>query len=136
MTSIENEPTAIPGAAAAQTAIAQAPSRLLLAVIGIATGALAANLYYAQPLIAQIGPEIGIRPDLAGVLVSVTQIGYALGLFFLVSLADLVESKRLVLIAMCVTVLALLAAATSPGAAPLFIASLVIGLSSTSARRS
>ena len=133
MTSIENDPKAIPEAPAAVSP-AQAPSRLLLAVIGIATGALAANLYYAQPLIAQIGPEIGIRPDLAGALVSVTQIGYALGLFFLVSLADLVESKKLVLIAMCVTVLALVGAATSPGAAPLFIASLVIGLSSTGAQ--
>jgi len=129
MTSIENDQNA-----PAPAAGAQAPSRLLLAVIGIATGALAANLYYAQPLIAQIGPEVGIRPGLGGMLVSVTQIGYALGLFFLVSLADLVESKRLVLIAMCVTVLALIAAATSAGAAPLFIASLVIGLGSTGAQ--
>jgi len=135
MTSIETGLNATPdGSAPAAAHGARAPSRLLLAVIGIATGALAANLYYAQPLIAEIGPEIGIRPGLAGTLVSVTQIGYALGLFFLVSLADLVESRKLVLIAMGVTVLALAGAAISPSAAPLFIASLVIGLGSTGAQ--
>ena len=57
------------------------PSSVLLTIIAIATGALAANLYYAQPLIAFIGPELGIPPSLAGALVSVTQLGYGIGLF-------------------------------------------------------
>jgi predicted MFS family arabinose efflux permease len=100
----------------------------------MATGALAANLYYAQPLLSLIGPELGIRPDLAGTLVSVTQIGYGLGLFFLVSAADLVESKKLVMISLTITTLALATAAMA-GSAPLFfIASLVIGLCSTGAQ--
>jgi predicted MFS family arabinose efflux permease len=110
------------------------PSTLLLTIISIATGALVADLYYAQPLIASIGPELGIRPDLAGTLVSVTQIGYGLGLFLLVSLADLVENKRLVLTALCVTFVALIGAATSASAALFFVAALVIGLSSTGAQ--
>jgi predicted MFS family arabinose efflux permease len=110
------------------------PSSLLLTVIAVATGALAANLYYAQPLLAQIGPAINVGPGLAGTIVSTTQIGYALGLFFIVSLADLVESKKLVLFTMGGVFIALLGAASSTGALPFFAASLVIGLCSSGAQ--
>ncbi|HEY4202644.1 MAG TPA: MFS transporter [Devosiaceae bacterium] len=112
----------------------QGPSPALLSVVGIATGALVANLYYAQPLLAAIGPEIGIRPDLAGTVVSTTQVGYGLGLLLLVSLADLVENKRLVLTLLVGTVLALVAAASSNQAIVFFIASFVIGVCSTGAQ--
>ena len=110
------------------------PPPLLFAILAVAVGALVANLYYAQPLIALIAPEIGIRPDLAGILVSVTQIGYAIGLFFLVSLADLIENKRLVLIALGGTVLALASVALSSSAVPFLIASFAIGIFSTGAQ--
>ena len=110
------------------------PPPLLFAILAVAVGALVANLYYAQPLIALIAPEIGIRLDLAGALVSVTQIGYAIGLFFLVSLADLVENKRLVLIALGGTVLALAGVALSGAAVPFLIASFAIGIFSTGAQ--
>ena len=123
-----------------QIAAAPAPvtqptvSPWLFFVLAVATGALVANLYYAQPLIALIGPELGIRPDLAGTLVSVTQIGYGLGLFFLVSLADLVENKKLVLVTLGITTLALVAAATATNAAVFFVAAAAIGLCSTGAQ--
>ena len=71
----------------------QGPSAALVSMVALATGALVANLYYAQPLVASIGPEIGLSPNIAGAVVSMTQIGYGLGLFLLVSLADLVENK-------------------------------------------
>jgi predicted MFS family arabinose efflux permease len=110
------------------------PSGRLIAVLAIATGALVANLYYAQPLIASIGPEIGISPDLAGLVVSVTQIGYGIGLFLLVSLSDLVENKRLVLITLSCTTLGLVGAALSTGAIPFFAASFLVGFCSTGAQ--
>jgi predicted MFS family arabinose efflux permease len=106
----------------------------LLILVAIATGAFVANIYYAQPLIASIAPEIGVSPDLAGAIVGVTQIGYGAGLFFLVSLADLVENKTLVLSALGVTVLALLGIAFVGSAAPFLLASFVIGLSATGAQ--
>ncbi|HEV7719251.1 MAG TPA: MFS transporter [Arsenicitalea sp.] len=111
-----------------------APSPALLTVIAFATGGLVANLYYSQPLIGVIGPELGIRPDIAGAVVSVTQIGYGIGLFLFVSLADLVENKKLVLIALVGTILALIGAALSPTAAIFFIASFIIGVCSTGAQ--
>jgi predicted MFS family arabinose efflux permease len=128
------EQTDAPAPQSGSQVVAGGPSTLLLTVIAVATGALAANLYYAQPLLAVIGPAIGVRPGLAGTIVSATQIGYALGLFFLVSLADLVESKKLVLFAMGGVVIALVGAATSTGAMVFFVASLLIGLCSTAAQ--
>ncbi len=85
--------------------IKNGPSSALITVVAISTGALVANIYYAQPLLASIGPDIGVGSGLAGSITSVTQIGYGLGLFLLVSLADLVESKRLVLTTLAITVI-------------------------------
>ncbi len=110
------------------------PSSSLVVVLTVAAGALIANLYYAQPLVAAIGPAVGISRDLAGSIVSMTQIGYGIGLFFIVSLADLVENKRLVLVTMALTTLGLVGAATSTGVASFFAASLVIGVCSTGAQ--
>ena len=110
------------------------PSGVLVALLAIATGVLVANLYYAQPLIAAIGPALGITPALAGSVVSVTQVGYGVGLFLLVSLADRLENRRLVLVTLGVTVVALLVAATARSAAMFFAASFAVGVCSTGAQ--
>lgn len=110
------------------------PSSALITLVAISTGALVANLYYAQPLIASIAPEIGIAPDLAGSVVSITQIGYGAGLFLLVSLADLVENRRLVLVLLSLATLGLVGAAVSTSATIFFLSAFVIGLCSTAAQ--
>jgi predicted MFS family arabinose efflux permease len=110
------------------------PSAVLLTILAVASGALVANLYYAQPLVAAIGPEIGISPNLAGAVVSVTQIGYGAGLFLLVSLADLVENKKLALLALAVTTVGLVGTALAPSAVPFFAAAFLIGFCSSSAQ--
>lgn len=114
--------------------VGQGPSSALIILFAIATGALVANLYYAQPLIASIGPELGISPGLAGSVVSITQIGYGAGLLLLVSLADLVENRQLVLVMLSVTVVGLMGAAISTGAATFFAASFLLGLCSSGAQ--
>ena len=109
-------------------------SAALLTVLTIGVGVLVANLYYAQPLIASIGAELHIPPNIAGSVVSVAQIGYGTGLFFLVPAADLLENKRLVLTLMGLTVLGLVGLATSGSALTFFIASFLIGLCATGAQ--
>lgn len=110
------------------------PSALLLTALATAAGALVANLYYAQPLVASIAPEIGVSQDLAGSLVSVTQIGYGIGLFFLVSLADLVENRKLVLLCIAGTTLGLAGTAVAGSPAVFFVSALAIGVCSTGAQ--
>jgi len=77
---------------------------------------LAANIYYAQPLIKPIAETLGLAPQAAGLIVTMTRIGYGVGLFFVVPLADLVENRRLVLacVALCAVSLTAAAFAKSP----------------------
>ncbi len=69
----------------------------LTAVFAVACGLMVANLYYAQALIGEIAPALGMHDTIAGLIVTLTQLGYGAGLLFIVSLADLVENKRLIL---------------------------------------
>jgi len=104
---------------------------VLIPLLAVATGILVANLYYAQPLIGTIRPAVGITPNLAGLITSLTQIGYGIGLFFLVPLADLVENKWLVLVMFALTAMALLACGVLHSAGPFFVTSFLVGLGST-----
>jgi predicted MFS family arabinose efflux permease len=106
----------------------------LVAVISVATAIIVANLYYSQPLIAQIAPDLGIAPDLAGSVTSATQIGYGAGLFLLVSLADLVEHRRLVLSQLLCTAAALLVVALARSPPVYYLAAFLVGLFTTGAQ--
>ncbi len=90
-------------------------SAATILLLAAACGLLAANIYYAQPLIKPIAESLGLAPQASGLIVTMTQIGYGLGLFFVVPLADLVENRRLVLVcvALCAGALAAAALATS-----------------------
>ncbi|RZM33452.1 MAG: MFS transporter, partial [Sphingomonas sp.] len=70
----------------------------LTAVFSIACGLMVANLYYAQALVGDIAPALGLHGGGAGLVVTLTLLGYGAGLFFVVSLADRVENKRLILL--------------------------------------
>lgn len=98
-------------------------------LLAAACGLIAANLYYAQPLIGLIASDIGLHPSAASMIVALTQIGYCSGLLLLVPLGDLTENRRLISLTLCGVVIALLLATVAPNA-PLFLAaSLLIGLS-------
>ncbi|MFG6284274.1 MFS transporter [Sphingomonas sp. S6] len=70
----------------------------LTAVFSIACGLMVANLYFAQALIGEISPALGLHGGVAGLVVTLPQLGYGAGLFFVVSLADRFENKRLILL--------------------------------------
>jgi predicted MFS family arabinose efflux permease len=103
----------------------------LILLLAVACGMIVANIYYAQPLAGPIGQALGLDVSQTGLIVTLTQIGYGLGLLFVVPLGDLVEARRLVLVALAVSVAALLLAATATHAAVFLLASLLIGVSST-----
>jgi len=99
-------------------------------LMAASAGLICANLYYAQPLAGPIAASIGLPPQATGLIVTLTQIGYGLGLLFVVPLGDLVENRRLILSMMVLVTLALLAAAVSSTPSPFLAASLMIGLGS------
>ncbi|WP_214072671.1 MFS transporter [Mucilaginibacter sp. dw_454] len=99
-------------------------------VMTIATGLVVANLYYNQPLLVEIERTFKVSAAKAGQVSVFTQIGYAVGMFFIIPLADMFKRKRLMLIDFAFVVTALLLAAIAPNITTLIIASLLIGASS------
>ncbi|PPC76726.1 MFS transporter [Pokkaliibacter plantistimulans] len=93
-------------------------------------GAIVANLYYSQPIIALIAPSVGLSADAASLIVSLTQIGYALGLLLLVPLGDLIENRKLMISTAVVSSLSLLAAAMTSQPQWFLAISLLVGISS------
>jgi predicted MFS family arabinose efflux permease len=99
-------------------------------LLALSCGLIAANIYYAQPLAGPIAAELGLSPKAAGLVVTMTQIGYGVGLFFIVPLGDLVENRRLVLSVTALGALALATAAFVTHALPFFLAMLCVGFGS------
>ena len=110
-----------------------APAWITL-LLACACGLIVANLYYAQPLAGPIGASLGLSPSATGLIVTLTQIGYGIGLLFIVPLGDLVETRRLVRVLIALVAVALLGAALSTRPLPFLAAVLAIGLVSVAAQ--
>ena len=107
-------------------------SRALVSVVALCCGLIVANIYYAQPIIELLAPDVGLSAHSASFIVSLTQIGYAIGLFFLVPLADLVENKRLMLITLSVTFFSLIGVGVVQTPNAMLVLCLLVGASSVS----
>ncbi|EJR14859.1 MFS transporter [Bacillus cereus] len=106
----------------------------LIILLATSCGIIVANLYYAQPLIGVISNVIGLSNSSAGLIVTLTQIGYVVGLLFLVPLGDIVENKKLILILLFLIAFALFSMVFVKSATLLLIASFFIGLGSVAAQ--
>jgi predicted MFS family arabinose efflux permease len=109
------------------------PSWLIL-LLAASCGVIVANLYYAQPLVGVISSSIGLSANSSGLIVTLTQIGYVVGLLFIVPMGDIVENRRLVVSSLVLTGVALAVTAVSKQAVPFLAASFVIGVGSVAAQ--
>ncbi|SFX89922.1 MULTISPECIES: MFS transporter [unclassified Pseudomonas] len=107
-------------------------TRGMVLLFAFCCGAIVANIYYSQPIIELIAPDIGLTSTMASLIVSLTQIGYALGLFFLVPLGDLLENRRLMTLTSLVAIASLLGAAFTDQPNVFLLVSLLVGFSSVS----
>lgn len=73
-------------------------AKSLVLLLAVATGMAIASIYYVQPLLEAIRETIGLNTVQAGLIVTVSQLGYAAGLVMLVPLGDLFEHRNLVVI--------------------------------------
>lgn len=106
----------------------------LLFLLAAACGLIVANLYYSQTLVGPIRVATGLSSGAAGLIVTLTQLGYVAGLLFVVPLSDLLENRRLTLAGLSLAVAALIGAALAPNGALFLTASLLIGLGSVVAQ--
>jgi predicted MFS family arabinose efflux permease len=108
--------------------------RLITVTLAVGCGATVANLYYAQPLLAQIASSYHVGEGVATSVVTATQIGYAVSLLLVLPLGDLLEVKRLASRLLLVTAVALVVAAYAPSLAVFLVASVVVGATSVVAQ--
>jgi len=101
-----------------------APLVLLLAV---ATGMGVASIYYAQPLLEAIRGTLGMNVVGAGLIITASQLGYAIGLILLVPLGDLFERRKLVVIMMIGIAVCLAGIGFSSNGFILLLLSVVVG---------
>ncbi|MFC4907431.1 MFS transporter [Actinomadura gamaensis] len=109
-------------------------SRGLLMLMSAATGLAVAGNYFAQPLLDLISRELDVGPELAGLIVTAAQAGYALGLMLLVPLGDLMERRRLAVLLYAATAVFLLVSATAVNGAVLLVGTALTGLASVGAQ--
>lgn len=102
----------------------------LVLVLAVASGAVVANSYYAQPLVGVIARDLHASTTEVGLVVTASQIGYAVGLAVLVPLGDLVERRRLLQLVLVGTTLCLAGMALAPTWELLGLAALLVGVTS------
>jgi predicted MFS family arabinose efflux permease len=118
---------AIPAGRVSADAVSPLPTRTVL-LFGAACGLSVANVYFAHPLLDAIARSFAIEPAAIGIVVTVTQLGYALGLVFIVPLGDLIDRRRLVVGQTIMSAAALAIVGTAPSAAILLTGMFIVGL--------
>ncbi|MFD9035830.1 MFS transporter [Streptomyces sp. NPDC059567] len=99
--------------------------RLLLAVI---CGVAVASIYAAQPVLEQMGRDLGVPAELAGWIVATSQFGYLAGLLLLVPLGDVVDRRRLIAVHLAFATAGLALTAVASAAWPAFVGLATAGL--------
>jgi predicted MFS family arabinose efflux permease len=100
----------------------------VILLFAVACGLSVANIYYAQPLLDAMADDFAISPASIGIVVTVTQIGYALGLLFIVPLGDFLDRRRLIVMQSVGSALALAVVGFAPTASILLAGMVVVGL--------
>ena len=105
----------------------QANSGRLTLLSAVAVGVVVLSLYASQPLIAPISASFGLNASEAGLVTTLTLLGYASGLFLLVPLTDRIENRALIVATLIADVASLVAIACAPTPALLLTASYAAG---------
>src|SRR5579884_677669 len=99
----------------------------LIWLLAIAAGMAVANLYYSQPLLVDLAHSFALSASQAGTFVTLTQLGYGLGLLLIVPLGDSQERRMLIVLLLLLEAAGLLGIAFAPTASWLTIAFLAAG---------
>lgn len=101
--------------------------RSLLLAMAVIAGLTVANCYYNQPLLEMIRHDIGVSQHEANLITVVTQIGYALGVCFLIPMGDLYSRRRIIVVNMTVAAMMAIVIAVAHKVWLIWGASLLLG---------
>ena len=97
-------------------------------LFAVACGLAVGNVYYAQPLLDAMAEAFAMSPATIGIVITLTQIGYGIGLVLLVPLGDLLNRRRLIVTQTLLSAAALLMIALAPDSAWLLLGMTLTGL--------
>ncbi|WP_420480706.1 MFS transporter, partial [Bradyrhizobium japonicum] len=103
-------------------------SRPMALLFALTCGLSVANIYFAQPLLDAMAQDFGIAPAAIGMVMTITQVGYAFGLILIVPLGDLWDRRRLIVGQTTLSAIALLIVATASHAAVLLAGMALVGM--------
>ena len=108
--------------------------RGLIWVMAIGCGVAAANLYFNQPMLVDMGRTMHASVRQMGVVATLTQVGYGLGMLLFIPLGDLIDRKKLIVGLLLATSGALAACAMSVNYTWLALTSFAVGLTTVVAQ--
>jgi len=109
-------------------------TRRLVFLMALSCALAVSAIYYHQPLLPQIASTFGVTPTDGNLIATVTQLGYAIGLLFIVPLADSIQPRKLASLAIAGNAVALLACAWAPTFALLAASSAFVGVTAITAQ--
>jgi predicted MFS family arabinose efflux permease len=104
--------------------------RAIVWLLAISTGCIVANIYYAQPLLADIAREFGLSVTSIGAVFMLTQVGMGTGMLVFVPLGDKYERRTLISLLLIAASVSLAFTATSRNVVWLSLASFAVGATS------
>ena len=103
-------------------------------LMAIAAGITVANIYYNQPILKEMALSLNASDAEIGRVSMFAQIGYGLGMFFLIPMGDMVNRKKLILLLLICLTAVLILMVLSKGVVLVWILSLLIGVCSAPAQ--
>src|ERR1051325_8059063 len=103
-------------------------SRRIVWLLALSTGCVVANIYYVQPLLADIAREFGLSIGQIGVVAMLAQVGTGLGMLFFVPLGDKYERRTLISLLMVAESITLVFAASAKSVLWLRAAAFFVGV--------
>ena len=106
----------------------------IILLMAVSAGIVVANIYYNQPILKEIASSIKASENEIGKIAMLSQLGYGLGMFFLLPLGDKVNRKNLILLLTGSLALILAAFTVASTLLHVYVLSFLIGLCSTPAQ--
>ncbi len=103
-------------------------SQKMVWILSVACAMTAANLYYNQPLLADMAHTFSVSESAVGFIATLAQLGYAAGLLFIVPLGDSFDRRNLITLTLVAVTLSLISVALAPSIGFLAIVSFVVGV--------
>src|SRR5258708_2170033 len=109
-------------------------SKFVIPLMAVSDGVIVANIYYNQPILKEIGQAVFTSESNAGKISMFSQLGYGIGMFFLLPLGDKLDRKKLIVFLSSLLFLSLIGLSYSRTIQQVYVLSFIVGVCSSPAQ--